>query len=117
MAISRALDCRLAILRALIEAWEGVVDRNLSWFNQLVSNSGVEWAVGLAESENSPHPNPLPRGEGAYLRFRRKLRAGTILIPLLFAEASPLVQAARQDAERAALGHGRPIGACRWTRG
>lgn len=25
--------------------------------------------------------------------------------PLLFAEASPLVQAARQDAERAALGH------------
>lgn len=29
-----------------------------------------------------------------------------MLIPLLFAEASPLVQAARQDAERAALGHG-----------
>ena len=53
-----------------------------------------------------PHPSPLPGGEGAYLRFRRKLRAGTVLIPLLFAEASPLVQAARQDAERAALGHG-----------
>ena len=53
-----------------------------------------------------PHPSPLPGGEGAYLRFRRKLRAGTVLIPLLFAEASPLVQAARQDAEGAALGHG-----------
>jgi len=34
------------------------------------------------------------------------LMVGTVLIPLLFAEASPLVQAARQDAERAALGHG-----------
>lgn len=39
------------------------------------------------------------------------------VVPLLFAEVSPLVQAARQDAERAALGHGRPIGACRGTRG
>ncbi len=38
MGLSLEMDCRLAILRALIEAWEGVVDRNLSWFNQLVSN-------------------------------------------------------------------------------
>jgi hypothetical protein len=112
MVRSRERDCRLAILRVLIEAWEEVVDRNLSWFNQLVSNSGFEWAVGLAEMWKHPHPSPLPKGEGAYLR----LWAGTVLIPLLFAKASPLVQAARQDAERAALGHGRPIGACRWTR-
>ena len=44
--VSREMDCRLAILMALIEAWEGVVDRNLSWFNQLVSNSRFKWAVG-----------------------------------------------------------------------
>ncbi|PBO11885.1 hypothetical protein CI710_05350 [Aeromonas salmonicida] len=37
--------------------------------------------------------------------------------PLLFAEVSPFVQAARQDAERAPLGHGWPIGACRGTNG
>ena len=37
--------------------------------------------------------------------------------PLLFAEVSPFVQAARQDAERAALGQGWPIGACRRTNG
>lgn len=30
---------------------------------------------------------------------------GVVINPLLFAEASPLVQAARQDVERAAPGH------------
>jgi hypothetical protein len=39
------------------------------------------------------------------------------IAPLLFAEASPLVQAARQDVERAALGHGWPVAACRRTSG
>lgn len=42
MGLSLEMDCRLAILRALIDAWEGVVDRNLSWFNQLVSNRYFE---------------------------------------------------------------------------
>ncbi len=42
MALSREMDCRLDILRALIEVWEGVVDRNLSWFNELVSNRCFE---------------------------------------------------------------------------
>ena len=37
--------------------------------------------------------------------------------PLLFAEVSPFVQAARQDAERVPLGQGWPIGACRRTKG
>ena len=36
------MDCRLAILRALIEAWEEGSEKNLSWFNQLVSNSCFE---------------------------------------------------------------------------
>ncbi len=43
------------------------------------------------------------------------LRVG--FCPLLFAEVSPFVQAARQDAERAPLGQGWPIGACRRTNG
>ena len=36
-------------------------------------------------------------------------------LPLLFAEVRPFVQAARQDAARAALGHGRPIAAAPWS--
>lgn len=59
----------LAILRGRIETWKEGVDRNLSWFNQLVINSCFEWALGLAERENSPHPSPLPEGEGACLRL------------------------------------------------
>ncbi len=42
---------------------------------------------------------------------------GLGVAPLLFAEVSPFVQAARQDAERAPLGQGWPIGACRRTNG
>ncbi|MDY7800777.1 hypothetical protein, partial [Aeromonas caviae] len=56
--VSREMDCRLAILMALIEAWEGVVDRNLSWFNQLVSNCRSSWLLGEQNSGKSPHPNP-----------------------------------------------------------
>ncbi len=69
MAFFREMDCRLAILRALNEAWEGVVGRNLSWFNQLVSNCRSSWLLGEQNRGNSPHPNPLPVGEGACLRL------------------------------------------------
>lgn len=37
MTCARDMDCRLAILRGLIETWKEYVDRNLSWFNQLVN--------------------------------------------------------------------------------
>lgn len=69
MLFSREMDCRLDILRALNEAWEGVVDRNLSRFNQLVSNCRSSWLLGEQNRGNSPHPNPLPVGEGACLRL------------------------------------------------
>ncbi|MNZ32681.1 hypothetical protein D3C78_500130 [compost metagenome] len=62
------MDCRLAILRALIEAWEGVVDRNLSWFNQLVSNCRFKWAVGFVESADIPLTPTLSRGERGLAR-------------------------------------------------
>ena len=116
MTLSREMDCRLAILRALIEAWEEGVDRNLSWFNQL-GKTVAQVSSRIAESAEIPSPQPSPRGRGSLFAVRRELWVGTVLLPLLLAEASPLVQAARQDAERAALGHGRPIAACRWTRG
>ena len=57
------------------------------------------------ECGHSPHPNTLPRGEGA-CSLCTVASGGHGFDPLLFAEASPFVQAARQDAERAALGHG-----------
>lgn len=38
MPCSREIDCRLAILRDLIEPLKEEVDRNLSWFNQLVKS-------------------------------------------------------------------------------
>ncbi len=38
MTLSPEVDCRLAIIRGLIEAWEEEDDKNLSGFNQLVSN-------------------------------------------------------------------------------
>lgn len=69
MAFSREMDCCLAILRALNEAWEEGVDRNLSWFNQLVNNCRSSWLLGEQNRGNSPHPNPLPGGEGACLRL------------------------------------------------
>lgn len=47
--------------------------------------------------------------------FTSGLRVGSC--PLLFAEVSLFVQAARQDAERVPLGQGWPIGACRRTNG
>jgi len=53
----------LAILRALNEAWEGVVDRNLSWFNQLVINCCLKWDIGLVESMEIPLTPALSQGE------------------------------------------------------
>ena len=57
------MDCRLAILRALNEAWEGVVGRNLSWFNQLVIGSCFKRAAGLVESTDIPLTPTLSQGE------------------------------------------------------
>ncbi|BBR09905.1 hypothetical protein WP3S18E02_15660 [Aeromonas caviae] len=106
MVRSREMDCRLAILRGRIETLKEEIDKNLSWFNELVNNNCFVWTVGLVESAEIPSPRPSPGGRGCMSTVRRGLRVGTVLIPLLFAEVSPLVQAARQDAERAALGHG-----------
>lgn len=50
MTLSPEVDCRLAIIRGLIEAWEEAVDKNLSWFNELVNNNCFVWTVGLVES-------------------------------------------------------------------
>lgn len=108
----------IAIIRGRIETWKEEIDKNLSRFNELVSNRCFKWVVGLVEKVEIPLISILSQGERGKISVEiRALMVGTVLIPLLFAEASPLVQAARQDAERAALGHGRPIAACRWTRG
>lgn len=68
MAFFREMDCRLAILRALNEAWEGVVGRNLSWFNQLVIGSCFKRAAGLVESTDIPLTPTLSQGERGNVR-------------------------------------------------
>ncbi|EOD53370.1 hypothetical protein G113_20012 [Aeromonas molluscorum 848] len=42
MTLSPEVDCRLAIIRGLIEAWEEAVDKNLNRFNQLAGNRCFE---------------------------------------------------------------------------
>lgn len=96
MVLSRELDCRLAILRVLIEALDGVVDKNLSRFNQLVHNRCFEWAVGLAVSTDIPLTPALSQGERGMFTARRGLRVGTVLIPLQGAESSSMGQERRQ---------------------
>jgi len=46
MTFSREMDCHVAIIRGRIETWEEGVDRNLCWFNELVSNRCFQWARG-----------------------------------------------------------------------
>lgn len=60
----------IAILRGRIETWKEEVDRNLSWFNQLVRNCCFKWVVGLW--------------------------VGTVLIPLQATESSSMGQGRRQ---------------------
>jgi len=63
MVFFREMDCRLAILRALNEACEGVVDRNLSWFNQLVRNLTFKDTVDFADNTDTPLTPTLSRWE------------------------------------------------------
>ncbi len=63
MTLSPEVDCRLAIIRGLIEAWEEAVDKNLSQFNQLGNNRCFQWAIGVAESTKMPLTLALCQGE------------------------------------------------------
>jgi hypothetical protein len=53
----------IAILRGLIETWKEKIDRNQSWFNQLVSNHCFKWSVGLVENAEIPLTSALSQGE------------------------------------------------------
>lgn len=71
MVRSREMDCRVAIIRGRIETWKEDVDRNLSWFNQLVSNCRFKWVVGLAESADIPLTPTLSQGERVLVHCAR----------------------------------------------
>lgn len=92
-ALSRELDCRLAILRGLIETLKEDVDRNLSWFNQLGKTVAQVSCRIRRECGNTLTPTP---SRGSLFAVRRELRAGTVLIPLQAAESSSMGQGRRQ---------------------
>jgi hypothetical protein len=53
----------IAIIRGRIETWKEDVDKNLSWFNDLVNNNCFVWTVGLVESVEIALTPALSQGE------------------------------------------------------
>lgn len=56
----------IAILRGLIETWKEKIDRNLSWFNQLVfccRSDPAVWLAWNADIPLTPALSPWERGQ------------------------------------------------------